>query len=103
MKANVTSLLEELETLSEKLHVAIVYEKIRSIHPRKGGLCLIKGQYRLYIEKKSSISERAAILLDSLSLFDLEDVFISPRTRELLAAKQVENRERGRVLPGGPG
>ncbi|MBU1240385.1 hypothetical protein KKF84_01235 [Myxococcota bacterium] len=100
MKQNVTALLEELEALAQKLHVVIVYEKIRSIHPRMGGLCRIKGEYRLYIEKKSSISERVALLLESLSLFDLEDIFIAPKTRELLLAKQVENQGRHRVLPG---
>ena len=102
MKQTLSTQLEELETLSEQLAIKIIYEKIRSIHPRRGGLCQIKGEYRLYIEKKTSLSERVAILLETISLFNIDDIYVSPKLRELLDAKQTENRERGRILPIAP-
>ncbi len=99
MKPPLATQLEELQNIAEALEIAVQYERIQTIHPRRGGLCRIKGQYRLYVEKKTGLSERVAILLDTLSLFDLEGIFISPKLRELLEEKQKENTEKGRTLP----
>jgi len=99
MKSNISTQLQELESIASALNIDVIFEKIKTIHPRKGGLCFFKGKYRLYIEKKTSISERLAILIENIALFDLDDIFISPKIREILTLKKVTLKEKGKTLP----
>ena len=99
MRLSLTRQIQELETLARKLGVQVAYEKMQTLHPRKSGLCNLRGQYRLFIDKKTSLSERVSIFAESLCLFNLQEFAITPPTRELLLRKRSELTARGRKLP----
>jgi hypothetical protein len=50
----------------------------------QGGLCKVRGQWRVIIDRRASPGERVVLLARALARFDLEDVFLSPEARELL-------------------
>ena len=79
-----SSTLNELETLAEKLGVKVVYDHFTGDAHRSGGLCKLRGEWRVIIEKRGSAAEKVAILAKSLSRFDLEAFFVSPAVRQLL-------------------
>jgi hypothetical protein len=59
-------LLEQLETAAETLAVKVSYEPILSTIGH-GGLCRVKGQYRVIIDKRATPQERAMTLAQALS------------------------------------
>jgi hypothetical protein len=64
MKAEV--LLEQLETAAEALAVKVSYEPILTSIGH-GGLCRVKGQYRVIIDKRATPQERVITLAAALS------------------------------------
>jgi len=91
--------LQELEALAEALGVEIRVEVLRSLHPRKGGLCKVQGRFVLLIDKKATVDERWHLFLEGLCLLDLEDRFVSPKLRALLADRRDELTAKGKRLP----
>ncbi len=63
-------MLAELETAAQSVDVKVSYESIASTVMR-GGLCKVKGQYRVIIDKRLTSEERANTLAESLARFDL--------------------------------
>jgi hypothetical protein len=74
----------ELEAFAEKLGVLVVYDHLTGDAVGPGGLCKVKGKWRIIIERRSSPGERLSILAQALSRFDLEAHFLSPSVRELV-------------------
>ena len=72
MKADV--LLEGLEAAAEQLGVKVSYEQIATSVGAtalgKGGLCRVKGQFRVIIDKRASASERVNTLAGALARFE---------------------------------
>jgi hypothetical protein len=79
-----TSALTELEALAKKLEVEVIYDHLTGEGMGPGGLCKVKGRWRVIIERRSSPGERLSILAKALSRFDLESHFLSPSVRELV-------------------
>ena len=85
--------LELLEATAEQLHVRVSYEQLQTsvVH---GGLCRVKGEYRIIVDKRASAEERVTTLATALaqvmrlrpSSTDGEEVVIElpPKVRELL-------------------
>src|SRR5262245_64422923 len=59
-------LLELLEAAAEQLSVKVSYEQIEASVGR-GGLCRVKGQYRVIIDKRATPQERVATLATALA------------------------------------
>ena len=77
--------LEYLEDLALKLGVEVVYEKLENKDfLATGGLCKVKGAYKIYIDRSETIERRIKILARALSSFDREGVYILPYIREIL-------------------
>ena len=59
-------LLELLESAAEKLQVRVSYEPLQSsvVH---GGLCRVKGEYRIIIDKRATAEERMTTLATALA------------------------------------
>ena len=76
--------LSELEALAEKLDVDVVYDHFTGDGAGGGGLCKLKGKWRVIIERQSSAGERASVLARALSRFDLDAHFLSPMLREYI-------------------
>ena len=87
-------LLAQLEELTESIGVKIRYEKIvKEGSFFSGGLCKIKGQDTIIINSKIGIEDKIDILANSLSSFDLSQVFIKPALREFLGQENQEAQE----------
>jgi hypothetical protein len=84
-------ILEELEAAAEKLGVKVSYENLADT-AFGGGLCKVKGTYRVIIDKRGTASEKAVTLAKALSELQprerLDEVFLTPATRELVQRHQ---------------
>jgi hypothetical protein len=77
------AMLEELEAAAEKLSVTVSYESL-GIAVGNGGLCRVKGRYRVIIDRRSTPRERVATLAEALSRFDNSSLFLTPSVREVV-------------------
>ena len=62
-------MLNELESAASSLGVKVSYESIASSVMR-GGLCKVKGQYRVILDKRLTPEERVNTLAESLARFE---------------------------------
>lgn len=76
-------LLQELESVAEQMAVRVSYEPL-SATVGHGGLCRVKGRYRVIIDKRASEFERAATLAYSLAQLDTEEIRVSRKVREFI-------------------
>jgi hypothetical protein len=77
------AMLQALEAAAEKLSVKVSYEALgQSISV--GGLCRVKGQHRVIIDRRASVEERVAALAQALSELDCSGVFLAPSVREVI-------------------
>ena len=77
--------LHELEALASGLSVRVCYETMGGLVQGVGGLCRVRGEYRVIIDRRLKSAERLAILADALRRFDFERSTLSPQLRDLLA------------------
>src|SRR3954447_24927258 len=83
--------LELLEAAAEKLKVRVSYEPLQTsvVH---GGLCRVKGDYRIIVDKRASAEERVTTLATALAQVmkqngiapDDTSLELSPKVREVL-------------------
>jgi hypothetical protein len=84
-----TAILMELEALAAKLGVEVIYEKL----PQScGGLCRLRDQYLLFVERSLEADERVQVFIDALRRFPLDGYQMLPRIRHLL-------EEHGAAMP----
>jgi hypothetical protein len=76
-------LLEHLENAADQLGIRVSYEPIQSavVH---GGLCKVKGAYRIIIDKRASAEERVMTLASALSTFETGELELTEKVREVL-------------------
>ncbi len=80
----IPEVLAELETIAKPLNVRVTYEAIGG-ELGAGGLCKVKGLWRVIIDKRTTPSERVSVLAPALARFDFSSVPLSPQVRELLS------------------
>jgi hypothetical protein len=49
-----------------------------------GGLCKVKGAYRIIVDKRASSEERVVTLATALATFDTTALELAPKVREIL-------------------
>lgn len=76
--------LSELERLATELDVDVTYEPMGGLVQGVGGLCRVRGRYRIIIDRKLKPPERLQVVADALRRFDTEKHFVSPQVRLLL-------------------
>ncbi|MEM6290266.1 MAG: hypothetical protein AAGA54_03345 [Myxococcota bacterium] len=76
--------LRELERVAEELGVRVSYEPMAGLVSGAGGLCRVKGQYRIIIDRRIKPAERITLLADALSRFDASAVEMPTAVRSLL-------------------
>jgi hypothetical protein len=76
--------LEALERLAEALSVRVSYEPMTGLVQGTGGLCRVRGQYRIIIDRRLKPPERVQILLDALRRFDTHPLDLEPELQQLL-------------------
>ena len=77
------SLLELLETAAGQLAIKVSYESLAA-SVGHGGLCRVKHQYRVIIDKRATVQERIAMVASAVASFDLSDLTLSPKVREVV-------------------
>ncbi len=76
--------LAELEQLAEAMRVAVSYEPMTGLSRGSGGLCKVRGQLRVIMDRKLKPVERLQVLADALSKLDTQAHYVSPQVRRLL-------------------
>lgn len=76
--------LEALERLAEALSVRVSYEPMAGLVQNTGGLCRVRGEYRVIIDRRLKPPERVQILVDALRRFDTSGIPLEPEIQELL-------------------
>ena len=80
---------EALEAAANQLGVKVRYETLAAAGPTGGGgLCKVKGEWFIIMDKKTAPSERASILSEALATMDTESVFLPPKVREMLQLRR---------------
>ena len=80
-------MLELLENAAEQLAIKVSYEPLQTSGIQtglRGGLCRVKGSYRVIIDKRASDEERVATLATAVATFDTTDLELSEHVREVL-------------------
>jgi hypothetical protein len=77
------AMLKELETACAALGVQVSYEALTA-SVGMGGLCRVKGKYRVIIDKRASAQERASTLAEAMARLDTARVELSAKVRQLV-------------------
>jgi hypothetical protein len=77
--------LEALERLAEALDVRVSYEPMTGLVQGTGGLCRVRGQHRIIIDRRLKPPERVQILLDALRRFDTHHLEVEPEIQQMLS------------------
>jgi hypothetical protein len=81
--------LEHLEELGRKLCVEIVYQRLGTDEfSSGGGLCKVKGSYKIYLDRSDPVEKHIQILAKALSSFNRDGLYVLPFVRELLEKAQ---------------
>ena len=75
--------LRELESVAQKKSIKVCYEAIGG-ELGAGGLCKVKGEHRVIVDKRATDGEKVTVLAQALAQFPLEDIYISEETRALI-------------------
>ena len=79
-------LLELLENVADQLGIRVSYEQLQS-SVVTGGLCKVKGVYRIIIDKRATPEERVSTLATALASFPasrLDELALPAKVREVL-------------------
>jgi hypothetical protein len=76
-------LLELLENAADQLGIRVSYDTLQTsvLH---GGLCKVKGAYRIIIDKKATSEERVVTLATAIATFDTTELELAPKVRDVL-------------------
>jgi hypothetical protein len=84
--------LHELETVAGKKNIRISYESIGG-ELGAGGLCKVKGEHRVIVDKRATDGEKVTVLATALGRFDLDDVFMTEEIRALIERHKPKRAE----------
>ena len=83
-----TAVLETLEEAATQLGVRVSYETLATaglgINAGHGGMCRVRGELRVIIDKRATPPERVVTLASALARLDTSALKLSPKVRELL-------------------
>jgi hypothetical protein len=83
--------LAELEQLATGLGVRVCYEAMTGLSQGSGGLCKVRGEWRVIMDRRLKPAERLEVLANSLRSFDTEAHFVSPQVRALLEPSAADD------------
>jgi len=83
---------ETLEQAASQLGIKVRYETMTGDSSGAGGLCKLRGEWTVIMDRKSTPSDRAALLIDALVGFDFESIFLPPQVREALVERKAATR-----------
>ncbi len=83
-------MLELLEAAAEQLGIRVSYEALQTLMRSSGGLCRVKGEYRIIVDKRATAEERVVTLATSLGSFEaskpgfLDELELPQKVRDVL-------------------
>jgi len=84
------TVLGHLEDLARKLGVQVVYQRLAAEeYSSEGGLCKVKGEYKIFLDRSYPIETRIQILARTLSSFERNHVYVLPLVREILERQRL--------------
>ena len=93
-------LLEHLEQAADRLGIRVSYEQLQS-SVVTGGLCKVKGAYRVIIDKRASPEERVGTLATALAACPagspgswIDDAEVPAKVREMLRLHESSGKHR---------
>jgi hypothetical protein len=92
------AMLELLEAVAAQLSIKVSYEPLQA-SVGHGGLCRVKGQYRVIIDKRAISDERVTTLANALAGFDTEALQMPRSARALLRLHQSNRAHQARRRP----
>jgi hypothetical protein len=81
---------ETLEQAAAQLGIRVRYETMTGDTAGGGGLCKLKGEWCMIVDRKTPWAERAALLVEALAGFDTDGVFLPPQLRDAIATKRTQ-------------
>jgi hypothetical protein len=75
--------LELLENTADQLGIRVSYEALTTT-VMHGGLCKVKGTYRIIVDKRATSEERVVTLATALATFDTSELELPAKVREIL-------------------
>lgn len=76
-------LLELLEAAADQLGITVSYEPLQT-SVVNGGLCKVKGAYRVIIDKRATAEERVVTLATAVASFDTSELALPQKVRDIL-------------------
>jgi len=73
-------LLQELKAVADQLGVSVRFEK----GDFKGGYCIVHDKKVIVINKMTNLQRKVMILSSALKELGVEDIYLSPRIREVI-------------------
>lgn len=73
-------IIQELRSVASQLGAAVRFEK----GDFKGGYCLLKENKVIVINKNANLQRKAMILSAALKELGVDDIYLSPKLRELI-------------------
>jgi len=86
-------LLELLEAAADQLGVKVSYETLQT-SVVNGGLCRVKGAYRIIVDKRATSEERITTLATALATFDVSELELPQKVREVLRMHEGSSKHR---------
>jgi hypothetical protein len=87
--------LELLENVADQLGIRVSYESLQtSAAMGHGGLCKVKGEFRVIVDRRASSEERVVTLATALARFDTSELELSEQVREVLRTYEPSSRHR---------
>jgi hypothetical protein len=93
---------ETLEAAAAHIGIRVRYETMTGETAGSGGLCKIRGQWCVIMDRRTPAAERAALLIDALAGFDTDGVFLPPEIREAVGAKRARRQAAAEAQPPAP-
>jgi hypothetical protein len=76
-------MLVALEAAAARKSIRVSYENVGG-EPGAGGLCKVKGEWRVIVDKRATPSERVALVGNALAMFPIDDLYLPPEVRDLI-------------------
>jgi hypothetical protein len=83
---------EALEQAAAHAGVCVRYEAMTGDSAGAGGLCKIRGEWTVIMDRRATPSDRAAMLVEALADFDVDGVPLPPEIRQALAKRRAANQ-----------
>ncbi len=81
-------MLELLEGVADQLAIKVTYEPLQmasATSSMRGGLCRVKGAYRVIVDKRATDEERVATLASALGRFEIGELQVPASVRAVIA------------------